>query len=81
MNSPLASFPPLCFHSQMAGIWREAAERWLYLPELLVPALGMAKREEWVVGLQCAYSILGIAGRTAFLWGAYEVHTSLCLKF
>ena len=60
--------------TQVAGLWREAAERWLYLPELLVPAIGLAKREEWVVGLLYAYSALGVAGRTVFVWTTYEVH-------
>ena len=59
--------------TQAAGLWREAAERWLYLPELLVPAIGLAKHEEWVVGLLYAYSALGVAGRTVFVWATYEV--------
>ena len=56
----------------MAGSWREAAERWLYLPELVVLALGLAMREEWFVMHFCSYAFLGVACRTAFVWGAYE---------
>ena len=38
-----------------------------------MPAIGLAKHEEWVVGLLYAYSALGVAGRTVFVWATYEV--------
>ena len=58
---------------QATGAWRDAAERWLLVPEVLVPAIGLAMDEGLVVSLLFCYSLLGFLAKAVYVFGFYEV--------
>jgi hypothetical protein len=58
---------------QARGLWRDAAERWLLMPDVLLPAIGLSIDEGWIVSIFFFYSIFGVLTKTIYVFSFFEV--------
>ena len=56
-----------------AGLWREAAERWLQVPEVVWLCVGLALFPSHFAAVLLGYTVLGFFDKTIYVFAIFEV--------